>query len=386
MTTSLFKAHTRGTHRLIPPERTLGYLQHHAQAFGVTRCADVTGLDHLGIPVFSAIRPRGRLLQVANGKGLDPTAARVSALMEAVEFFHYEQSSESWQNASFAAMRREGRWAIEPSCLAEYRVGCFYSPDYVIDWEPGEELLTAREAWLPASAVRIRTPMLYPFSSNGLASGNHLVEATLHGLYEVIERDAVSRLSSKGRIRVEQPQCRSIDLDTVDNDSVGELIEKIRHANMKLVLIWIESCLPVHTFWAILLDKNPFSHCSAVNIGYGTHLSVSVAATRAITEAAQTRLTFIHGAREDLNPGTYQASDWRPRLLAFFDDLECATPWQSFTDLAGTDLLQDYHWLLQHLAAGGYRNIFRVTLTQPPLNIPVVKVLVPGLQFNGNLF
>jgi ribosomal protein S12 methylthiotransferase accessory factor len=256
----------------------------------------------------------------------------------------------------------------------------------MMDWERGEELLTGREAWLPASSVRIATPMLYLLSSNGLASGNHLIEATLHGLYELIERDAISRLGHQGRIRMEQPQCRGIDLDTVGNGPARELIEKIRSADIKLVLIWVESCIPVHTFWAVLLDNNPLSHCSAVNIGSGTHLSVSVAATRAITEAAQSRLTFIHGAREDLKPEAYLASDSHPRLFAFFDGLECSAPWNGFTDIAKDDLLQDYRWVLEHLGAAGYDNIFRVTLTQPPLNIPVVRMLVPGLQLNPGLF
>jgi len=386
MTTPLFKAHTRGTHRLIPPEQTLHSLQSHLPALGITRCADVTGLDRLGIPVFCAIRPRGSLLQVANGKGLDPIAARVSALMEAAEYFHYEQASNCLHRSSLASLRRQGRWAVEPDTLPLYKAGCFFSPDYAIDWEPGEELLTGRETWLPASYARIRSPRLYPILTNGLASGNHLIEATLHGLYELIERDAISRLVSKGRIRMEQPQCRGIDLDTVGDGPVGELVEKIRCANIKLALVWIESCIAVHTFWAVLLDKDPFSHCSTVNVGYGTHLSVSVAATRAITEAAQSRLTFIHGAREDLSPEAYQASESHPRLFAYFDGLECSTPWHSLTDIAGADLLQDYRWVLEHLAAAGYDNILRVTLTRPPLNIPVVRVLVPGLQLIAGLF
>jgi ribosomal protein S12 methylthiotransferase accessory factor len=380
----LAKAHTRGTHRLMPPEETWQGLQRHLTTLGVSRCADVTGLDRLGIPVFCAIRPQGRLLQVSNGKGLDPCAARVSALMEAAEYFHYEQAGDSCRRASLTTMRREGHWAVEPSCLSEYRADCFFTSDYVIDWEPGTELLTGQQAWLAASAVRIRTPMLYPFSSNGLASGNHLVEASLHGLYELIERDAVSRLAHNGRVRLDRPQCNCIDLDTVNDEPVGELIEKILRADIKLVLIWIASCIPVHTFWAVLLDPNAFSYCSTVNIGYGTHLSMSVAAIRAITEAAQSRLTFIHGAREDLTTGAYEPNAAHPRLFAFFDALEGSTSWRGLTDMSGTTLDHDYHWILKHLSEAGYHSIFQITMTRPPVNIPVVRMFVPGLRFNGN--
>ncbi len=385
MTISLPKAHTRGTHRLLPPEETLRTLEPRLPALGITRCADITGLDYLGIPVFCAIRPQGRLLQVSNGKGLDPVSAKVSALMEAVEYSCYEDVSDCWRRASLAQMHCEGLWTVDPGSLAEYRTGCYFTRDYVIDWEPGKELLTGRQAWLPASAVRIRTPMLFPFSNNGLASGNHPVEATLHGLYELIERDAVSGLAANGGVRIAPPQCRCIDLDTAIDGAVGELVERIRRAGIKLVLIWIASCIRVHTFWAVLLDKNPLGHCSTVNIGYGTHLSASVAATRAITEAAQSRLTFIHGAREDLIAGAYNSGDGRRRLFGVFDRLESTTSWQNFPEMASDDLLQDQQTILERLAGAGYNNIFRVTMGRADLEFSVVRVFVPGLQCNPNL-
>ena len=58
---------------------------------GITRLADVTGLDRIGVPVFQAIRPLSRSVSVSQGKGLDPDAARASALMEAVETWHAER-------------------------------------------------------------------------------------------------------------------------------------------------------------------------------------------------------------------------------------------------------------------------------------------------------
>jgi ribosomal protein S12 methylthiotransferase accessory factor len=381
----LIKAHTSGTHRLFPPEVTLHHVQSQLSELGITRCADVTGLDHIGIPVFCAIRPQARLLQVANGKGVDSVSARVSALMEAAEFHYYERASNCSRRASLATMRREGYGMIEPQDLAQFRGDCFFSPDYIIDWEQGEELVNGRPIWLPSSSVRIQIPMLYPFSSNGLASGNHIIEASLHGLYELIERDAVSRLSRRGRIRLERSNCCCIDLDTVDDLQVVGLIEKVRAAQIKLILIWIESVIPVHTFWAILLERNPFGHCSKVNIGYGTHLSVSVAATRAITEAAQSRVTYIHGAREDLNPGAYRESMHQSRLFTFFDGLESSTAWQEFSETSSTDLIRDYQWVLEQLVTAGYKNILRVPLSQAAGSIPVVKMFVPGLHFNKNL-
>jgi ribosomal protein S12 methylthiotransferase accessory factor len=378
MSEPLAKAYTQGTHRCLPPEATLATITPHLAEIGVTRCADVTGLDRIGIPVSCAIRPGGRAIQVTNGKGLSQADARVSALMEALVIAHAEYRG-PWRRGSLASMRG-GLSAVEPSTLPTFRREGFFSPNFVIDWVQGEELTSGQEVWLPASAVYLGPPMSCTFDSNGLASGNHLLEATLHALYEVIERDAMSRLSVDGRIRL-TPRCRCIDLDTVDDGPVQDLHQRLRRADIKLVLVWLPSCIPIHTFWAVLRDPNPFNHSSMIALGYGTHLSVSVAATRAITEAAQTRITDIHGAREDLHVSAYQPTDSHWRLFAYFDRLEGETSWRTLEDMAGPDLLQDYRHLLRHLPQAGYDTIFRY-LTRPPCNVPVVKVFVTGLQLN----
>ena len=126
----------------------------------------------------------------------------------------------------------------------------------------------------------------------------------MHALYELIERDAISRLCAEGRIRLDPQSCRCVDLDTLVEGPVKDLISALVKVDITLKLIWVKSSIAVHTFWAVLLDRTPLAHCSTVNVGYGTHLSPEVAATRAITEAAQSRLTFIHGAREDLHEQT----------------------------------------------------------------------------------
>lgn len=383
MTDALPKGYMRGTHRLVAPEQTLANVEPHLNALGVTRLADVTGLDSLGIPVYCAIRPRGKSLQVSNGKGLRHTDAKVSALMEAVELHHFENPNGDLKRGSFRSMHGDGRRVIRPNALPDYRSENFFSKDYVIDWVRAENLLSGREAWLPASAAFICTPILYNLTTNGLASGNHLLEATLHALYEVIERDAISRLSVKGTLNFSETRCRFINLKTLRNGPVRELSEMLTAAEIKLVLIWLKSCIPIHSFMAVLLDPKPFSQSSMVNVGYGTHLSVSVAATRAITEAAQSRLTFIHGSREDLEPEAYLGA--HHKIYSFFDRIEAKSHLGSLKEMAEDDLTLDYACVLQSLSAGGYKNIFRVNMTRRPFNIPVAKVFVCGLKLNRNL-
>jgi ribosomal protein S12 methylthiotransferase accessory factor len=378
---ALTKGYAIGTHRLISPEQTLANIQPYLAAAGITRCADITGLDRIGIPVYCSIKPGGRLVQIHNGKGLYPMAAKVSALMEAIEIFHAENPYCDFYHNSFQEICHSDISVISPNILPLYLSQNFFSKNSMIDWIKAENLRTNESVFLPASAVYLCSPSLYSFSSNGLASGNHIVEATLHGLYELIERDAIDRVSINGKIDLKT--CKIIDLNTVDDESIGELINKIEAANFKLVLIWLKSCISIHTFWAIILDKNPLTPSIMVNFGYGTHLSISVAATRAITEAAQSRLTFIYGVSEELaEPLPPDRSQTYYKIYAYFDRLEGTVPWQNFSSLAGKNLSEDYDRVLRCLWEAGYENIFRVDLARSTFNIPVVKVIVPELRYN----
>jgi ribosomal protein S12 methylthiotransferase accessory factor len=383
----LRKTYFGGTHRLLSPEDTLAKIEPHLSGIGVTRCADVTNLDRIGIPVFCAIRPQGKMIQVTNGKGLGRMDARVSALMEALEIFHAENSAEIPVRASLRSMCGGNRAPVHPGALPHYRRETYFASEFLIDWIEAEELSTAQEVWLPASAVFFfSSPRLYDVTSNGLASGNELTEATLHALYELIERDAISRLCAGGRIRLDPSCCRCVDLDTLVEGPARGLISDLVKADITPKLFWVKSGIPVHTFWTVLLDRAPLGYCSTVNVGYGTHVCPEVAAIRAITEAAQSRLTFIHGAREDLHDQTYSSDRAQATLFSVFDRLEGAADWGSFRDRSSDNLHEDYGFVVDALAEAGYRKIYRVNLTRPPFQLPVVKVLVPGLEFNERLF
>src|SRR6266851_7790004 len=85
------KKYRAGTHRLISPEETLESVQCFFPAMGITRVADITGLDVIGIPVVTVCRPNSRAVTVSLGKGLDVAAARASGVMESIEAFMAER-------------------------------------------------------------------------------------------------------------------------------------------------------------------------------------------------------------------------------------------------------------------------------------------------------
>src|SRR3546814_5735653 len=166
--------------------------------------------------------------------------------------------------------------------------------------------------------------------------------ATLHALYEIIERDAVTRLSRGGLKKAFEGRARVVDrASVVGGGAVGARHDRLTAAGVKPVLIQVACPEPVYTFWAVLLDPGAVNACSYVNIGHGSHLDPAVAACRAITEAAQSRLTFIHGAREDLSPASYRFDPAHRRVFAFFDGLRGDLPWPSLASAATGDLGDD---------------------------------------------
>jgi len=382
------KGHRAGTHRLVAPEATLQRILPLLAAAGVTRLADVTGLDRLGIPVFCAIRPDGHILQTSNGKGLRPVDAKVSALMEAIEHVHAECPPAPLERASAASLRRLGRRVVAPERLPGFREDVFSDEEYLLEWCRAEELLGGGEAWVPASTVYISAvPQLHRFTANGLASGNHLVEATLHALYEVLERDAITRLSEGGRIRVRPPECRVVDPETIQDEAVARLAAEVDAAGVRVVLIHVAGPTSVPVFWAVLLDPEPLGLASMVNVGYGAHLNAAVAAVRAITEAAQSRLAYIHGAREDLAFKIRSQSGNELRALyRFFDEKQPELRWEEIASRDTEDLDRDLERVLEELGAAGFDEAYRVDLTRPPFEVPVVKVLVPGLRMDRRFF
>jgi len=347
----------------------------------------VTQLDALHVPTYCAIRPDGLVLQVSNGKGLTDMAAKVSALMEAVELYHAEHPQpERLQRTCAAALRQDGAALLWPADIPGF-YGGYFGERFVCDWVVGQDLATARPVWVPASAVYFCcTPSLFNTNTNGLASGNHLAEATLHVLYELIERDARARLSVDGKLRVRE-HALMIDLSTLDAPELRAILEHAAADATKVVLLWLKSAVLLHTFWAVLLNRHGLVATSTVNVGFGTHADKRVAAARALTEAAQSRLTFIHGAREDLFAKVVHATDSQvSHVYRFFDRLEPNATWAALDEqptlAVEWDLEAQLRQLVSALVHAGHDRLVHVDLTRPDMGIPVVKVLAPSLRFH----
>ncbi len=294
-----------GTQRVFDPETTLSNTTPLLPKIGVTRIANITDLDRVGIPVFSAIRPSAAAgaISIYSGKGANETNARISAIMESFERCLAEQPeiSTNLPGILLDAERTNDTYESLSENYPALYPGTLLLPQPLpdsanIEWVMGYDLINDIEVFVPANAVfHPYNPMdgnkLFRSNTNGLASGNTIEEAVLHGLLEVIERDALSIAEFT------RNPGKEIVLSENDGLNYG-LKRKMEETGIKVKVWLLDSDVDIPTVVAAL-DDTVLKDPALLVMGAGAHLSPEIAVTRALTEAAQSRVVQIHGARED---------------------------------------------------------------------------------------
>jgi YcaO-like protein with predicted kinase domain len=381
------KAFQTGTHRLRSPAETVERVRPLMAAMGITRLANVTGLDSIGIPVAVAFRPNSRSVAVANGKGLDQAAAEASALMEAVESFHAERITLPLKLGSFAELGSSHR-LIDVDALPRRRNGS-YDADLPILWIEGHDLIQDEAVWLPYETVHTNyaVPLAqgsgcFVLSSNGLASGNHLLEAVSHAICEIVERDATALWD----LSDEQARLRSrIDLSSVEDVSCRAVLAAYERAGVDVAVFETTSDTGVPAFLCTICEPegSALGGLSGAS-GMGCHPDRKVALLRALTEAAQSRLVVIAGSRDDIFAEDYERLQGPEALRAFRARIDAGGPRRSLQHVPTWEAEtfdDDIAWELGCLQQAGISRVVAVDLTRPELGLPVVRVVIPGLEY-----
>ncbi|MGC7101406.1 YcaO-like family protein [Amycolatopsis lurida] len=363
----------RGTVRACPPEQTWARVRPLLREAGVTRVADITRLDAVGIPVHSAMRPASRTLAVSQGKGLTPMLSAVSAVMEAIELWFAERPRDpDVAGTPLADLRGQVDYRLDHLDLA---TPSLLTDAYPLDWLTGCGLLTGRAALLPSDYVLLdRTvrehwqPPLFAVTSNGLASGNSEAEAVLHALCEIVERDCLA-LASADLTR------RPVPVAAFEDPAIAELAAKLDGSGNGLELYDITGPLGVPCVAATVRD----STVPVTFGGFGCHPDTSVATARAITEAVQQRLATIAGTRDDLPFDLYT------KIRAAVPRAPRPRP-ETWHEPPASLPVPDFASALAEIGgrvrdSTGHEPIV-VVLTGPAEPISVVKVVAPGLRLH----
>lgn len=381
-------SYIEGTQRVYDEATTLENTKDQIKKIGVTRIADITNLDRLGIPIFSSIRPSAApgAISIYSGKGSTEQRARISAIMESFERCLAERPGlnaniagdisapalvESYLNA------RENCTVLDPDALILSQP---YNPSSLLEWVGAYDLLNKEEVFVSANAVFHpydspgQCQKLFLSNTNGLASGNALEEAILHGLLEVIERDAISTAQFT----------RDLGKEIVLTEEDGylyELARKFKDAGIDLKIWLVPTDTGIPTIIAATDDvklKDP----ALLVMGAGSHLKPEIAVSRAITEAAQSRVVQIQGAREDTDREGFIRSvgyDRMKRLNWFWFEEGEKISLSEVQDLSKKSPAENIDVILEKLQGLADR-VLVVNLSREEVAVPVVRVIIPGFE------
>jgi ribosomal protein S12 methylthiotransferase accessory factor len=375
-------------------------LERAGRAMGVTRIARVTGLDRAGVEVACAVRPEGHILQICNGKGATAAQAAASALGEAAELWGAERVDPAL--LVHARARELGVRALQHGVALRGSAGEVIAPrlwEARIAWRPARDLHTSAEVLVPAQAVHCPPagtslgPAPIRWSSSGMGAHPDPGLALLHALLEAAERDGLARALPRGWTR-SSVRTRGIDLSSLAKAAprAAALVARLSRNGLRASVFdlrpghgWLG--LPLAGALLVDLEQGPVP----LTAGYACALSADEALTAALLEAAQSRLTDVHGAREDIAPPDRGAAAELARACAGAPGLvDAAALERPATGAkpsgaldpasAGKRAEDGVRLVLSRLRAAGFSSAAAVELAPEGFPFSIVKVLVPGLR------
>jgi YcaO-like protein with predicted kinase domain len=369
MTITTAIRHRGGTYRAVKPQDTWDRVSLQLHRFGISRVADITDLDEIGIPTWVAYRPDGTTFAVSLGTGLDPMQARVSATMESIEVWHAENPV---RVADFrdSAIGLGLPYDIRALNLADRSPLTGHS---VLDWTTGTGVLSGRVIPVPLDSIALDFTDARPWpnalfrpTSNGVASGNTPVEATLHGMLEDIERDCIAEHQA-----TDPAQFRYVDVDQANSDYIREIAARLRDTGCVISVIDITNQLGIPCYAGRIWSADVPIYCG----GFGCHVDADIALGRSLLEAAQSRLAIVSGARDDIDAAVYQPSARRPDPA----DAEIV-PHRAGLASDRPDLESVVRYGAERIAAVTGCEPVTVNLAHDDIGIAVQKVYTPGLR------
>jgi ribosomal protein S12 methylthiotransferase accessory factor len=391
------KYSTSGVERSVRPRDTIKRALAVLEVIGVTKVAELTELDRVGIPNFMTVRPNdlGPGISYYNGKGTTRDQAMAGALMEAIERHAGERYDGPVVAASHYNLRRRHP-CVDPLEINDPRVR-EYSEDLRLEWILGFDLLKRQATYAPLNCVvspynTFAGTTLFYSSTNGLASGNTRLEALCHALCEVIERDASALAMTRANVRPAVAKILSMmgfaGMSPQREDPpiislrglprfAASLVRKMQRAGLEVQLRNLTSETGIPTIDCAVTDLQGLPSGMNAHGGCGTHPDARIALTRALTEAAQSRLTWIQGGREDM-PDFAPTKDARPEEVE--SGYGRSIEFGDIPSFEHASVNEDVEFIIERMGQSGFEQAIVFDITRADVGIPVVRVLVPRAE------
>ncbi len=296
------------------------------------------------------------------GKGTSGGQALASACMEFIERISSKMRPDDFLlESDYVQIAGE---ACNP-CFFSLSPEADFMPAQKIDWVWGYSLTRSQPVLVPANLVffpyeaDLSEKIISWTDSNGLASGNNLEEAILHGILEVVERDAAVICEYN---RLPQAEIRTEGFPV----EVLKLLERLAAREYAYSFRAVPTDIPIPTVAVYLQNEKEPAKCS---VAFGCHLDPSLAVSRALTEAVQLLPPSIN-QEEWYRAGSAERSANAPSLKIPFDGLK---------NLASSDLKDNIEMCVELLKGIG-SEVIVFNLSLPDIPFPAVRVLATGLQ------
>ncbi len=318
-----------------------------------------------------------------SGVGLTLQKAFQGCIGEGIEYLSQLQAgtdlllvpgADEWQ-------RQLGPNALElVAALSERRI----QPERVLSWCCATRQADGGEVWLPAD-ICLRRPLAQrdfapPFPlSIGSAAGPSPDAAALHGLLELIERDATSLWWRGGQL------ARSIPPQHEAHTAAEELLRQLRHGASRQRRTWLldittDIGVPCVVAVSCRADGSGFA------FGLAARPALEAAVRSAIVEMCQLELAdaVVAAKRSERGDDALNAQD-RIHLRRAAIDVDRCVLLQPVADHAvhlpfhATEARDMFGLIVQRLASLQIET-FCIDLMREQFAVPVIRVIAPGLQ------
>lgn len=371
----------------LPEELAFQEVWSEAKKIGVTRIADVTGFDRVGIPVYNSIKPTTKGSSLQHGKGLTRTASKISALMESFERYHSVDPDIDVFEASYDEV--SGDMAVIPFEKLLHIKGSILKKDMPILWTCGWDIANNVKTAAPLAMVELagkrsqdktfKTGHMQ-VSSNGLSAGFHILEAIVQGLLEVIERDGITcHIYKSGAISLPIPE-RLIDGESIPYPEVKELYEIFNNAGVTPFLYDCTTDIGIPVYNCFLFDNLQPEYMSVHGMGAGLHPKDAM--IRALTESAQSRVVFNAGSRDLFFQEDFEVSSRNSSSTIFkIADSQKRYNYSGEYEIEiKPDYVEQINYCIDKLRSVGLEQVLVFPLVPETNKIKVVRVLVPGAE------
>ncbi|MGB6653048.1 MAG: TOMM precursor leader peptide-binding protein [Xanthobacteraceae bacterium] len=327
------------------------------------------------------------------GKGSTAEQGEASALMEAIErysgIFQGDEIRVTRQLADFPAgdaIPPNDVMLFSDAQLRRDQASMFaqdvtptsapFVPSAEVEWSPVWSLRDGRFKYLPTSLLYFfyrsdSGGSEIPADSNGCAAGNTLEEAIVQGFLELVERDSYAIWWYN---RSRRPE---VDLDQFEDSYVRDLRIELAETGRRLWVLDITSDLGIPSYVAMshaVVNAQDF-----VEYGSGSHFDQRIALLRALTELNQFLSIGLVGGRDAGASSNDSSGPFRLQDHPYLMPNGGPARQNVSADFGRFDTRQQVMACV-NLAKREGLDFLVLDQTRPDIEVPVVRVIVPGLR------